>query len=219
MIYTLQELEYLALQDLTGGKPTKRSNILRVVLKQPRTHTVILVRILNQQYLVDVGYGPNCATSPILLINDEIRPNVIPAAVRLLDAQVEGSNDMSPKLWHYQHRKDDKCDFINQYCFSTIEFFQSDFEVINHFTSTSPRSIFNQKLICVKMIPSGDSDNNIKGCIILQHDLKTRIGGNTVTLESFKTEEQRLEALRREFQINFTKEEETGIQGFPTALG
>ena len=142
-----------------------------------------------------------------------------PAAVRLLYAKLEDSNEMSPKLWQYQHRRNDESDFINQYCFSEIEFFPSDFDVINHFTSTSPRSIFNQRIICLKMISAEDDCSNIIGCLILQHDLKRRIRGETVALQSFSTEEQRLEALKREFQITFSPEEQQGIQGLSTAIG
>ena len=126
---------------------------------------------------------------------------------------------MCPKLWQYQHRRDDDSDFVNQYCFSNVEFLQCDFDVINHYTSTSPRSIFNQRVICVKMIAAGNDDNDITGCLILQHDLKRRVHGDTVTIESFVTEEQRLEALRREFQITFSIEEKQGIQGLSTAIG
>lgn len=139
--------------------------------------------------------------------------------MRLVYAKLEGAHEMSPKVWQYQHRRNDGTDFINQYCFSDIEFFRNDFDVINSFTSTSPRSIFNQRIICIKMIPAEDDYTNIIGCLILQHDLKRRIRGETVLLESFSDEEQRLEALRREFQITFSPEEQQGIQGLSTAIG
>ena len=187
--------------------------------EQVRTHIVNLIRMSKQNYLVDVGYGPNCITSPIPLIPNEIHTNISPAAVRLLYTELEGANEMSPKLWQYQHRRNDESDFINQYCFSDIEFLPNDFDIINSFTSTSPRSIFNQRIICIKMIAAKDDYTNIIGCLILQHDLKRRIRGETVLLESFSTEEQRLEALEREFQIIFSPEDQQGIQGLSTAIG
>lgn len=168
---------------------------------------------------MDVGYGPNCITSPIPLSHDKIHVNVSPATVRLLHGAMEGTNEMSSKLWQYQHRKNNESNFTNQYCFSEVEFFPNDFDIINHFTSTNPRSIFNKRIICLKMISAEDDCKDIIGCLILQHDLKRRIRGDTVVVETFSSEEQRLEALRREFQITFSLEEEQGIQGLPTAIG
>jgi arylamine N-acetyltransferase len=175
-----------------------------------------LVTIGESRYVVDVGFGSNYVpTQPIRLIHDAAGvPNVAPASVRLVWKSIEGSLNSYQKLWVYQHRIGENSDFKDMYCFTDTEFRPRDFEIMNFWTSTSPKVIFTQKLICNKLIlGEGDKEKEIVGTLTLMSDLKKRVGAKSEVLKDFTSEEQRTNALEENFSITLSEIEKDAIKG------
>lgn len=125
-----------------------------------------------------------------------------------------------------------------QYCFSTLEFMPQDYEVMNLYTSTSPRLFFTQKLVCTRFLLEGEDGNclpgvapadedearlvdaKIVGQIILNENVvKRRIGDRSEVVEECQTEQDRAKALEKWFGIRLTVGEKRGIRGMVSELG
>lgn len=168
----------------------------------------------DNRYLVDVGLGPNyCPIQPLHLIHNAAGcENIALSCVRLMWKGIEGNADPYQKLWCYQHRVDSDSDFQDMYCFTETEFRFRDFKVKNHFTSSSPRSFFTYRIVCGKMISCGGKGEDIVGVMVLQKDVKRRIGGETKQVE-LKTEAERVKALQDYFGITLSSMEQDAIKG------
>jgi arylamine N-acetyltransferase len=180
----------------------------------PFSHMANIVTIGSDRYLVDVGFGSNYVPIvPIRLINDTAGfTNIAPASARLVFKAIEGATNPYHKLWVYQHRTSEGEEWRDMYCFAAeIEFRQEDFEMMNWWTSTSRKTIFTQKVICNKMI-IGD-DGEIAGTIGLMRELKRRKGKESEVLKEFESEEQRVKALEKEFEIVLSEVEREAIRG------
>ena len=183
-----------------------------------RDHMINIVTIGDSRYLVDVGFGSNfCSTQPIKLVHDTAGfENVYPASARLLWKGIAGNENQSQKLWVYQHRIGSEKEFEDQYCFTDTEFRPNDFQVMNWYTSTHPKAFFTQRVICNKMI-IGEKDE-IVGALLLQTGIKRRIGKESERFEEFKTEEDRVKALREHFDIELSAAEQDAIKGTCTEI-
>jgi arylamine N-acetyltransferase len=180
-----------------------------------RSHQVHIVTVGDNRYMVDVGFGPNyCPIQPLRLIHDTAGcENIAPSFVRLVWKSIEGSANPYQKLWHYQHRINSDRDFEDMYCFTETEFLHRDFEVMNYFTSSNPRSFFPRRIICGKMISGGERGEDIVGVLILQEDLKRRIGAEPKEVEALKSERERVKALQDHFGITLNSIEQDAIKG------
>ena len=180
-----------------------------------RDHMLNIVTIGGSRYVVDVGFGSNYVpTQPVRLISDTAGfSNVDPASARLVFKAIDGSSNPYQKLWVYQHRIGNDSEFRDMYCFTDVEFRARDFEMMNFWTSSSPKVIFTQKVICNKMILGGDGDQEIVGTLTLLSDLKRRIGTKSEQLQEFNCEEQRTKALEEHFRIELTDVEKDSIKG------
>lgn len=96
------------------------------------------------------------------------------------------------------------------YCFTETKFRFGDFEIMNHFTSSSPRSFFTH--FCSKMIYGGEKGEDVVGVLILQQDVKRRIGAETIQVELLKTERERVKALQDYFGITLNSIEQDAIK-------
>lgn len=177
------------------------------------THAVILVTIADKRYEVDVGFGSNCPTRPLLLDDSGIIvANDGPASIRLVYGDVKGTTSPGQKLWRYQHRINDSSDFVDMYAFTELEFLERDLEMMNYFTSTNPRTIFTQKVVCMKFFRSQSGRDTLEGAVILLNDgIKWRQSGEIIQSETFKSEDDRIEALQKHFGIRLDWSERNGI--------
>ncbi|KAE9976437.1 hypothetical protein EG328_002619 [Venturia inaequalis] len=178
-------------------------------------HMLNLVTIGDSRYVVDVGFGSNYVpTTPLRLIHDAAGvPNVSPASIRLIYKNIDGSQNAYQKIWVFQHRMSDSADFKDMYCFTDIEFRPRDFEMMNFWTSKSPKVIFTQRLICNKLIlGEGEKGKEIVGTLTLMGELKKRIGAKSEVVKEFKSEGERIEALSEEFGITLSEIEKESIK-------
>ncbi len=186
------------------------------LIRWHRSHMVNIVTIEGQRYMVDVGFGSNGPTHPLPLIHDEITYGIGPQEVRLLHTNIEQNTDPTQKLWVYEHRNEEKSDWVPAYSFTELEFLAPDYTIMNFYTSTSRTSFFTYTVVCMKMVLE---EEEVVGTVtLLGGDVKRRIRGETEQLESCETEEQRVKALEKYFGIVLSEEERNGIHGTVTEL-
>lgn len=181
-----------------------------------------LVTIDGAKYMIDVGFGGwSAPTSPLRLERnacDTTATQIAPAEMRLAWKNIDGNTDPNQRLWVYQHRSNNESPWLDMYCFSELEFLPQDYELMNYWTSTSPKVWFTQKVICAKMVIDSPENAELVGIMILQDDLKLRIHGKTESQQTFKNEEERVSVLDRVFGINLSKPERAGIKGLVSEL-
>ena len=131
------------------------------------------------------------------------------------------------------------------YAFTTLEFFPQDYEVMNFATSQKRTSWFTRRIVCMRMILSdediaegeakgeepgtgtgtvrdgrkADSDVYINGTLVLfGNEVKRRIGADSEVLQTFQSEEDRIDALSRWFGIHLQPEEKSGVKGLVSEI-
>lgn len=128
------------------------------------------------------------------------------------------------KYWVLQMRETQEKGWSQMYTFSTaVEFTPEDYEVMN--LSTSTLSIFAGLVCCVRSILGeelpelGKDPKETVGKMLLNGDtVKRRILGKTEVLRVCKSEEERVDALKKWFGLELTEEERRGINGRATEI-
>jgi hypothetical protein len=146
------------------------------------------------------------------------------------------TSDPAQALWVYEMRVAGSKEWTPRYAFAETEFLPNDFEVMNHYTSTSNDIWFTKKIVCVRyllqgedgeIVPSVESqqqaevvvDKEIMGQIMLDGNIvKRRIGEESKVVEMLRTEEDRIRALEKWFGIVLSGEEKEGIKSTVTEL-
>lgn len=237
-----------------GGGPT---HPLPLLDPNPATNNHLTVGAqTSYPYLA----SPNTPTNThIRLIHRTLTSNEAPTARKQADA--------TQAVWVYEMRKGNSTAVLSgggagtegsatskhleqegdsvweaQYAFSTLEFLPQDFEIMNLYTSTSPRIWFTQKIVCTRFLLEGEDgsclpdettvqegdeaekekwliDGKIVGQMILNQDVvKRRISDRSEVVEEIKTEEERARALEKWFGIRLTEGEKRGIRGMVSQL-
>jgi arylamine N-acetyltransferase len=179
---------------------------------------VNLVTIGNQRYLVDVGFGLRGPSLPMPLISGYETTGIAPLSLRLEYKNLPKHSDPSQRIWVYSHREYDAAPWIDAYCFTEIEFFPEDYEVMNLSTMVLPQSFFTQTVLCVKPLLNAESGNLVGVLYLHQDEVRRRVGEETCLVEKLKTEEERIKALEKFFGIVMTEEEKRGIRYLATEL-
>ena len=171
----------------------------------------------GSKYMLDVGFGGNGPTQPLLLDESESEMQQIDKAqMRLRKQSLAVNTDTLQKLWLYQYRVRPDSEWEPIYCFTKLEFLPQDYEVMNFYTSQSRTSWFTYRLVCMKMILE---DGELTGTLLLTGgDVKRRIRGEVEHLQTCEKEEQRVEALEKYFDIKLSVAEAAGIASMVTSL-
>lgn len=182
-------------------------------------HMVNLVTIEGRRYLVDVGFGGNGPTEPVLLEDGrEVAWGVTDDMVRVIYTRLKQFTDPGSWVWVLQHKKADNTAWDDIYAFTEMEFLAEDFEVMNYRSTRDSKSWFTQKVVCVKTVLDDDEDD-VAGVILLTDGkVKRRIRGKNHHLEDCKTELARVDVLKKYFGVLLTEEERVGISGMVTEL-
>ena len=166
----------------------------------------------------DVGFGNNCATSPLPLQEFATAAFIAPSEMRLVKESIAEFENPSQKVWIYQVRYNPDSAWLPQFCFSDIEFLPQDFEVMNFSVSQSRTSMFIKTVICTRMLLSLDG-SEVKGqCVMAGREVKRRIRGQTEVLETLQSEGDRVAALAKYFDMHFHEDEIQGIQGMTSEI-
>ncbi|KAI1739468.1 hypothetical protein F4680DRAFT_421682 [Xylaria scruposa] len=186
-------------------------------------HIVSIVEIEGQKYHVDIAFGGDCATLPMPIVDGLVHQNIGAQQIRLvhdwIPTQLKRTEES--KLWIYEYRNGADMEWNPFYCFTMIEFMPNDWEVVNVYASSSPKSWQTKTVIAIKFLrrTRDDGAEEIYGKRMLVDGLvKENLGGKTVVIYECKTEEERVAALQKYFDIHLTKEEESAIKGWRTAL-
>ncbi|KGO68015.1 Arylamine N-acetyltransferase [Penicillium italicum] len=175
----------------------------------------------GQEYHLDAAFGGDGPTKPVPLVSGQISQNLGPQEIRLIHDNISKQTRPDQKLWIYQYRNGSEKKWESLYSFAEIEFFQDDFEVINHYTSWETFS--TGTMIIVKFIRGSETDGlplndheregqsfessqiSIAGKIMFISGspdvVKLNMGGQSRIIDSFQSEEERLSGLKRWFQI------------------
>lgn len=148
-------------------------------------------------------------------------------------------------MWIYQYRNSPTLPWNSFYAFpSNIEFFAPDLEILNYFISHSPESFQTTRLLVVRFLMrpgrkdvclnnEGEEKNENGGrekeeeeeptihakIMLVGDQVKLNTGGRTSIIQTCRTEEERVEALRNHFGITLSEKERLGIRGRVTELG
>lgn len=109
----------------------------------PRTHEIIAVEIAGEPWLCDVGFGGNGLIEPIPL-RAGIEVTQSHGRFRLLTDETYG--------YRLEHER--PTGWFTNYAFSLEPFLPIDSQVLNHFISRSPDSMFTRALIVVRTTPT-----------------------------------------------------------------
>jgi len=181
---------------------------------------VNIVTIDGKRYMVDVGFGGNGSTHPLSLVDGEVSVGIAPEELRLLWTNIAQHSDPSQRVWVYQHRNDAQSPWQDAYCFTDIEFFPADYEVMSFTTSQSRTSWFTYMVVCVKHIleVKENVEEPIGVVMLVGNAVKRRIRGKSEHLATCKTEDERVAALEKWLDVRLNFEERAGIMGMVTQL-
>lgn len=178
-----------------------------------------LVTIQGQKYHVDVGFGVEGPIVPMPLLREgegTLQDHVSPSKAGLQWRSIPGTTDEGQRMWVYSYLRDDKTGWNMRYCFTETEFLLADYELMNYFTSTSPRIFFTRTIVAEKKIMH---EGKLVGNLILgDREVKWRINGVKDKEIRFEREEDRLEALEEWFGIKFGEAEREGIRGMASEI-
>ncbi|MDF1836421.1 MAG: arylamine N-acetyltransferase, partial [Planctomycetota bacterium] len=173
----------------------------RVRIKSPRsfiparTHMFLRVCVGGEDWLVDVGVGGLTPNAPLRLVLDEPQDTPLETRRIVAEGQWSGFEQRSPDalLYHQVLIGDewqDVCEF-------TLEpMYPIDRELGNWFTSAHPASHFKDKLSVARTTENGR-------VTILNQTLKFRDENGQAQSRILNTRAELLEALDREFDLQF----------------
>lgn len=186
-----------------------------------RVHVVIIVTLADgAKYAIDVSFGGDGPTHPLLMESGVVSTNLGAQEVRLMHGNIPEQTDTSAKLWIYQYRNGADAPWNSFYSFPELEFLEQDFRVMNWYTSCSPDSFHPSTILIVRfLMGDGDQAGEIVGKIMLVGGVvKRNMGGKTEVIMVCKTEEERVQALEKYFAMTLTEEEREAIKGTCTEL-
>lgn len=193
-----------------------------------------LVTIAGTKYLLDGGFGANGPSRPVPLHHGVELTQIAPAQMRLMHEPISQNLDRSQKIWKYEFRYDEHSEWVPMYCFVELEFLPEDIVGMNMEPWLNPHTMFTHKVVAVRFttdreVDKGDGpgspseqalEGEVDGSLTVNHDvLKWRKRGKKVVEVPFKTEQDRLGALKRYFGITFEEEDIAGIRGTAAAIG
>ncbi|KAI0872692.1 hypothetical protein GGS24DRAFT_466445 [Hypoxylon argillaceum] len=194
-------------------------------------HIVSIVEVDGQQYHVDIAFGGDCATRPLPLVHGDsdelVYQNLGAQQIRLVRDWVptQRKRTSASKLWIYEYRNGPDRPWNPFYCFALVEFMPNDWDVINVFASSSPKSWQTKTVIAIKFLRRTRDDGDDEGReeiygkrMLVDHVVKENLGGKTAVIYECKNEADRVAALEKYFDLRLTEEEGNAIRGWSTAL-
>lgn len=109
-----------------------------------KTHQVLMVEIDDKRWLVDVGFGMNGITAPLLL-EKEVNQQQFNHTYRLLK---------DSKLGYVLQNKEEN-GYSYMYAFTLDECYPADYIMANFFTSNFPESSFRKRKFCTMPTRTG----------------------------------------------------------------
>lgn len=126
-------------------------------------------------------------------------------------------------MWIYQYRNSPAQAWNSFYAFHEIEFTAEDFDVMNWYTGHSPDSPQLAGVLAIKFLKRQKQEEKGPAEIfgkrmLVGGTVKENLGGKTNVVATCSSEEDRIAALGKWFDITLTEEERRGIVGWRTEL-
>ncbi|KPM44648.1 hypothetical protein AK830_g1931 [Neonectria ditissima] len=179
------------------------------------SHLIVLVKIDNVRYLVDVGHGSACPTRPIPL-GGGIVAGIGSQQLKVEFTQLPQHSDPTQRLWVYPHRSYQDSSWIEAYCFTEMEYFSSDLDSMNLYPMTSPKSLFTQNVLAQRFLMDEEKQELIGFVAMYGNRIKTSIRGEEKIIQTFRNEEERTDAIDHWFRIQLGTDEREAIKGHIT---
>ncbi len=181
---------------------------------------VNLVTLSSQRYLVDVGMNSRGPIVPLPLVSDTYAFSVSPRKARLLHSLIpeHTASHALNKIWRLEVCNGEGCQWTPTYAFSEIEFLPVDFEMMNWYTSTSPRSWFTHKILVGRMILDAQGEVIVGDISLFERTLRKRIHGEIKLEIECKSEKERVDLLEEYFSIKLEVNERKGILGMVSQI-
>ena len=200
-----------------------------------RGHILTIVTLPDQtQWMTDVCFGGDGPTQPMRLEDGFTMLNMGTQEVRLVRDFIPGqvSRDDKHKMWQYQYRNQSDHPWLKFHAFSDgIEWMPPDFDVLNYFEGENPDSISWKNVVVVKFLRRALSEGGAHGetqssnneeiygkRILIRDTFKENLGGQTDIVQVCRTEDERVQGLKRWFDMELTDDERRAIEGRPTEL-
>ncbi|PNS18055.1 hypothetical protein CAC42_4014 [Sphaceloma murrayae] len=179
-------------------------------------------------FLCDIGFGAGGPSRPLLVRDGETVVNVpgktggeegghVVRFVREKVAQTTRGRGRENEMWVFERRTEEG-EFRPFYCFTEQEFFEGDFEVMSHATSTRRGSWFTYQVVCSIKILDEAGERVVGEVGLFEKGLKKRMFGETVETRVLKSEEERVKALEEYFGIVLSEPEVEGIIGMVSMI-
>ncbi|KAF2814450.1 arylamine N-acetyltransferase 1 [Mytilinidion resinicola] len=200
------------------------------------THIVNIVTLPDStKHVLDVAFGGDGPTKPLPLLPGIVTSNIGTQELRFVhEPLAQQTHDaVASKYWIYQYRNAPTAPWNSFYAFTELEFLHGDFEIMNHFTSTSKRSFQTYTALVVKFLMAREGDEEMRAelraegkgkggvygkVMLVGGDVKVNTDRKTRVVKRCETEAERVKALREWFGMSFTEEEREGIRGHVTEL-
>lgn len=150
---------------------------------------------------------------PLPLISDNSSFSISPREARLLHSYIpeHTTSHTLNIMWRLEVRNHEGCQWIPTYAFSEIEFLPVDFEMMNWYTSTSPRSWFTHKILVGRMIMDAQREEIVGDVTLFERTLRKRIHGELRLEVECRSEKERVDLLQKHFGITLRDVERKGI--------
>lgn len=176
-----------------------------------------IVSVGDTRYLVDVGYGAEGPSQPLPLVSGTSLRALPDQHISLRHENLSQHRDPGQKVWIYATRKDSG-PWDDVYHFTETEFFPADFDVLNYYNmslSSFAKTVVVQRFLLDERTGAED----LCGVLLLvRNQLFLRQNGTQETIQIFKTEEQRLAAFQKYFDILLDQEQVEAIRGASSEL-
>lgn len=138
--------------------------------------------------------------------------------MRLVRDSISEFTDQTQKVWIYQVRYNPESKWLPMICFNDVEFLPQDFSVMNFSVSQTRTSWFTQVFVCMRMILDEAGREIIGQFVMSGKEVKRRVRGQTEVLQVMQTEEDRVQALAKYFDMHLRTSEVEGIRGLASEL-
>lgn len=184
-------------------------------------HIVLIVELKQspdsqdvEKYVCDVAFGGDGPTRPMPLRTGAITQNLGTQEIRFARKRIPKCR--KHEFWVYEYRNSPERPWNSFYAFNDTEFLETDFTVVNYYTSQGPT--FQKKTVMIVKFVLGENENIIGKLMLVNGIVKRNMGGRTEVLEECTNEPQRIKVLEKWFGITLTDEETSGIKDTVTEL-
>ncbi len=189
---------------------------------------VNIVTINSQRYFVDVAFGAEEAMRPVPMTSGFEFDQIPPVRGRIEHTSLPQHSDPSQRVWLYSTRStaatadgEPPAEWAPKYHFLDAELFPADYKTMNLSPMAQPTSFFVQTVLAMRVILEGEEGGTKTpvGTLTMVADVvRRKVRGETEVLAQMKTEEERIAALKKYFEVVLGERERRAIKGLASEL-